>query len=76
MRKVISVLMTAISAISFLLLITSTASASVQKCYDDYKECRERILNDPDMGTIQTTIHLTMCDVAFDACLIANAIKN
>lgn len=71
MKKALAVSLSAIILFSTLSLIplASQAVNPADSCWDNWERCRARAL-ESDLGTIRTTLALTLCDIALGNCLL------
>ncbi|MGB9836439.1 MAG: hypothetical protein ACPLRX_06850 [Candidatus Saccharicenans sp.] len=71
MKKTVALTLSAVLLFSLFLLFprVSKAAVSADECWNNWERCRTRAL-ESDLGTIRTTLALTVCDIALGKCLI------
>lgn len=71
MKKAVALTLSALFIISIFLFIprTSQAATDADTCWNNWERCRTRAL-ESDLGTVRTTLALTVCDVALARCLL------
>lgn len=71
MKRVLALLLLSIVVVTAALVVTATARPprTIGQCYDNWEACRIEALS-RDATVIQTTLMLTVCDIALGRCII------
>jgi len=71
MKRTIALLLLSAVVVTTALVVAADARAprAVGECYDNWESCRTEALS-RDASVIQTTLMLTICDIALGRCIL------